>query len=167
MKRTPYEPLFTGNQHTLTDYLTKYLSYNPTSHKGTTVQTLTRRAQIVCDSHNSLTNKTNHLNTVFIKNNYSTDFIECNTYVRLNDHSNNSYTTTATIPCIWGTSKTMARILQSYNIWVAYKHLFTLQHLPSNVKDKDKPEDRPGAVYKNKIMLWLPEETSRNFKPHN
>ena len=51
------------------------LQYNPTSHKVTTVQTLKRRAQIVCNSHDSLTNETKHLNTVFIiKNNYSTDF---------------------------------------------------------------------------------------------
>ena len=34
-----------------------------------------RRAKIVCDSHDSLTYETKHLNTVFIKN-YSTDFIE-------------------------------------------------------------------------------------------
>jgi len=69
------------------------MSYNPTSHKATTVWTLTRRAQIVCDSDNSLTNDIKHLNTVFIKNNYNTDFIERNTYIRLNDSSNNSYTT--------------------------------------------------------------------------
>ena len=47
-------------------------SYNPTSLKGTTVRT-SSTAQIVCDSHHSLTNETKHLNTVCIKNNYSTD----------------------------------------------------------------------------------------------
>ena len=35
---------------THTDRLLDQTSYNPTSHKATTVQTLTRRAQIVCDS---------------------------------------------------------------------------------------------------------------------
>ena len=29
--------------------------------------------------------------------------------------------------------------------------MFTLRHLLTNVKDKDEPEDRPGAVYKVKI----------------
>ena len=82
---------------TYTDRLLDQTSYNPTSHKATTVRTLTRRAQIVCDSHYSLTDETKHLNTVFIKNNYSTDFIKRNAYFRLNDSSNNSYTTTATI----------------------------------------------------------------------
>ena len=51
---------------THTDRLLDQTSYNPTSHKATMVRTLKRRAQIVCDSHNSLTNKTKHLNTVFI-----------------------------------------------------------------------------------------------------
>ena len=87
---------------THTDRLLDQTSYNPTSHKATTVRTLTRRAQIVCDSHDSLTDETNHLNTVFVKNNYSTDFIKRNTYIRPNDSSNSSYTTTATIPYIRG-----------------------------------------------------------------
>ena len=59
---------------TQTDRLLDNMSFNPTSHKVTTVQTLKRRAQIVCNSHDSLTDETKHLNTVFIKNNYSTDF---------------------------------------------------------------------------------------------
>ena len=37
--------------------------------------------------------------------------IERNTYIRLSDRSNNSYTITATIPYIRGTSETIARIL--------------------------------------------------------
>ena len=51
---------------THSDRVLDQTSYNPTSHKATAVRTLTRRAQIVCDSHNSLTDKTKHLNTVFI-----------------------------------------------------------------------------------------------------
>ena len=85
---------------THTDRLLDQTSYNPTSHEATTVRTLTRRAQIVCDSDDSLTDEIKHLNTVFIKNNYNTDFIERNTYNRPNDSSNNSYTTTATIPYV-------------------------------------------------------------------
>ena len=101
---------------THTDRLLDQTSYNPTSHKATTVRILTRRAQIVCDSDESLTDEIKHLNTVFIKKNYNTDFINCNTYTRPNDSSNNSYTTTATIPYIQGTFETIARILQPYNI---------------------------------------------------
>ena len=134
---------------THTDRLLDQTSYNPT-HKATTLRTLTRRAQIVFDSHDSLTDETKHLNTVFIKDNYSTDFIERNTYVRPNDSSNNSYTTPAAIPYIRGTSEIIARILRPYNIRVAHKPMFTLRRLLTNVKDKDEPEDRPGAVYKIK-----------------
>ena len=82
---------------THTDRLLDQTSYNPISHKATTIRALTRRAQVVCDSHDSLADETEHLNTVFIKNNYSTDFIKRNTYVRPKDSSNSSYTTTATI----------------------------------------------------------------------
>ena len=64
---------------THTDRLLDQTSCNPTSHKATTVRTLTRRAQIVCDSDDSLTDEIKHLNTVFIMNNYNTDFIERNT----------------------------------------------------------------------------------------
>ena len=82
------------------------------------VRTLTRGAQIVCNADDSLTDEIKHLNTVFIKNNYSMDFIERNTYIRPNDSSNNSYSTTATIPYIPGTSRTIARMLRPYNIRV-------------------------------------------------
>ena len=134
-----------------TDRLLDQTSYIPTSLKATIVRTLTRRAKIVCDSHDSLT-EIRHLNTVFIKNNYSTDFIERNTYVRPNDSSNNSYTTTctATIPYIRGTSETIALILPPYNVQVAYKPMLTLRGSLTNVKDKDEPENRPEAVYRIK-----------------
>ena len=149
-----------------TDRLLDRTSYNPTSHKATTVRTLTRRTQIVCDSHDSLTDETKHLNTVFIKSNYGTDFIKRNTYVRPNDSSNHSYTTIATIPYIRGTSETIARILRPYNIRVAHKPMFTLQRLLTNVEDKDEPEDRPGAVYKIKCsdcQATYIGETGRNL----
>ena len=38
--------------------------------------------------------------------------------------------------------------LQPYNIRVAHKPITTLPRLLTNVKNKDKPEDRPGAVHK-------------------
>ena len=117
---------------THTDRLLDQTSYNPTSDKATTVRILTRRAQIVCDSHDSLTDETKHFNTVFIKNNYSTDFIKRNTYVRPNDNSNNSYTTTATIPYIRGTTETIARIprttLQHPSCTQSHVHSTTLTH---------------------------------------
>ena len=42
--------------------------------------TLTRRAQIVCDSSDSLTDEIKYLDNVFNKNNYNRDFIRHNTY---------------------------------------------------------------------------------------
>ena len=51
---------------THTDKLLDQRSYNPTSHKATAVRTLTRRAQIACDSHDSLTDETKDFNTFFL-----------------------------------------------------------------------------------------------------
>ena len=45
------------------------------------------------------------------------------------------------------TSETISRILQPYNMRVAH----TLRHLLTNIKDRDKPNNRQGAVYKIKF----------------
>ena len=95
-------------------------------------------------------------------------------FVRRNNHNNtdsNTQTnsgpvTTATIPYIRGISETIARILQPYNICVAHKPITTLRQLLTNVKDKDKPEDRQGAVYKIKCCDCQASyigETGRNL----
>ena len=137
---------------THTDQLLDQSSYNPTSNKVTTIGTLTRRAQLVCDSPYSLQDETDYLNNVFSKNNYNTDFVRRNTHSNTdsNTHTNSGPVTTATIQYIRGTSETITRILQPYNIGVAHKPITTLRRLLTNVKDKDKPEDRQGAVYKIK-----------------
>ena len=134
---------------THTDRLLDQTSYNPTSHKATTVKTLTRRARLVCDSPDKLQDEYKHLRSVFDKNGYNTDFVSRNihTHTRTNT-TDNQPTATATIPYIRGTSETIQRILQPYNIRVAHKPITTLRRLLTNVKDKDRPQDRLGAVYK-------------------
>lgn len=102
--------------------------YSPTSHKATTVGTLTRRAQFVCDTHDSLTNKTRHLNTASIKNKYSTDFIQCDTRVMLEDSSNSLYRTTATILYILETSHTTTLQHLSCTQLQTHVHLTALAH---------------------------------------
>jgi len=64
--------------------------------------------------------------------------------------------TTVTIPYIKGTSETISRILQPYNIHVAHKPITTLRHLLTNVRYRDEPNNRQGAVYK------IIDETGRN-----
>ena len=62
--------------------------------------------------------------------------------------------------------ETIARILQPYNIRVVHKPITTLRRLLTNVKDKDKPEDRQGAVYKIKCCDCQASyigETGRNL----
>ena len=70
------------------------------------------------------------------------------------------------MPYIKGTSETIARILQPYNIRVAHKPITTLRQLLTNVKDKDEPNDRQGAVYKIKCCDCQASyigETGRNL----
>ena len=62
-------------QPTHTDRLLGQSSYNPTSHRATTVRSLTRRAQIICDSTDSLRDENEHLRQIFHKNNYSDEFL--------------------------------------------------------------------------------------------
>ena len=154
---------------THTDRLLDQSSYNPTSHKATTIRTLTRRAQLVCDSPDSLTDENKYLDNVFNKNNYNRDFVRHNTYRNSEPNATNTNATpvtTATIPYIKGTSETIARILQPYNIRVAHKPITTLRQLLTNVKDKDEPSDRRGAVYKIKCcdcQATYIGETGRNL----
>ena len=58
--------------------------------------------------------------------------------------------TKVTIPYIKSTSETISQILQPYYIRVAHKSTTTLRHLLTNVKDRDEPNNRQGAVYKIK-----------------
>ena len=112
---------------THTNQLLDKSSYNPTSNKVTTIGTLTRRAQLVCDSPDSLQDETDYLNNVFSKNNYNTDFVRQNTHNNTDSHTqtNSGPVTTATISYIKGSSETIARILQPCNIPVAHKPITT------------------------------------------
>jgi len=106
--------------------------------------------QLVCDTPNSLRDENKHLERVFQKNNHNADFIKRNIYRPSEaDETNRNPTPvpTVTIPYIKGTSETISRILQPYNIRVTHKPTTTLKHLLTNVKDRDKPNNRQGAVY--------------------
>ena len=132
LRRTVYR------KPTHTDRLLEESSYNQTSHKVTTIKTLTRRAQLVSDIPDSLRDENKYLEHVFIKNNYNTDFIRRNIFQPTEaDASNKNPTpvTTVTIPYIEYTSETILQILQPFNIRVAHKPTTTLRHLMTNVKD--------------------------------
>ena len=75
---------------THTDRLLDESSYNPTSHKGTTIKTLTRRPQLVCNTPDSLSDENKYLRRVFDKNNHKDDFIRRNAH-RPTETNANSY----------------------------------------------------------------------------
>ena len=63
-------------------------------------------------------------------------------------------------------SPSVARFVFVYNIRVAHKPITTLRQLLTNVKDKDEPSDRRGAVYKIKCcdcQATYIGETGRNL----
>ena len=136
---------------THTDKLLDESSYKPTSHKATTIRTLTRRAQLVCNTTDSLSDENKYLDRVFSKNNYNEDFIQRNTHrptTTTEANDNTTPTTIATIPYIKGISENISCIPQTFNICVSQKPITTLHQLLTNVKDKDEPRNRQGAVYK-------------------
>ena len=103
---------------TNTDRLLDESSYNPTLHKATTIRTLTPRAQLVCNTTDSLSDKNKYLDRVFSKNNYNEDFIQRNTHrptTTTEANDNATPTTTITIPYIKGISENISRILQPFN----------------------------------------------------
>jgi len=104
----------------------------------------------VCDTPNSLCDENKYLERVFQKNNYDADLIKGNIYRPSEaDETNRNPTpvTTVTSPYIKDTFETISRMLQPYNIRVAHKPTTTLRHLLTNVKDRDEPNNRQGAVY--------------------
>ena len=140
-----------------TDRLLDESSYNLTSHKATTIKTLTRRAQLICDSPDALRNKNECVRYMFRKNKYNSDFIKVSTY---EDHeineTNNPTTTTATIPYVRGTSEIISRTLRSYNIHVAHRPITTLRNLLTNVKDKEQNDKRETESNLQDQMCRLP-----------
>ena len=147
---------------THTNRLLNQSSYNPTSHKATTIKTLTRWAQLVCD-------ETIHLEHILQKNNYNPDFIKLSQkHWTWQDNQQPNSVTTVTTPYIKGTSETIVWVLQPHNIHVAHKPITTLPHLLTNVKDKDQPHNRlQGAVYRIKCTDYQATcigETGRNLK---
>ena len=113
---------------TRTDRLLDESSYSPTSHKATTI---TRRAQLVFNSSDSLSDENKFLGRVFSKNNYTEDFIRRNTHrpttTTTEANDNATPTTTATIPYLKGISENISRILQPFIIRVPYKPITTLR----------------------------------------
>ena len=126
------------------DRLLDESSYSPTSHKATTIRTLTRRAQLRCNTTDSLSDENKYLDHVFSKNNYNEDFIKRNTYrptTTTEANANTTPTTTATIPYVKGISENISRFLQPFNIHVSNKLITTLRQLLTSVKDKDEPRN--------------------------
>ena len=162
---------------THTDRLLDESSYNPTSHKATTIRTLTRRAQQVYNTTDSLSDENKHLDRVISKNDYNEDFIQRSTHrptttTEINDNA--TLTTTVTIPYITipyvlyiiHISENISRILKPFNIRLAHKPITTLRQLLANIKDRDEPRNRRGAVCKincSDCHASYIGETSRNL----
>ena len=143
------------------DRLLDESSYNSTSHKAMTIKTLTRRAQLVCDTPDSLRDENKYLERVFTRTTTTLTLLDETPTEAHAMNRNLTPVTTVTIP-----SETILWILQPYNIRVAHKPTTMLQHLLTNVKDRDEPNNRQGAVYKIKCsdcQASYVGETCRNL----
>ena len=65
------------------------------------------------------------------------------------------------MPYIRGTSETIECVVPPYKICVAHKPITALQRLLTNFKDKGRPEDRQGAVYKINAVTSRPRKLVR------
>ena len=95
-------------QPTHTNPLLDQSSYNPISHKATTTRILTRRAQLVCDLHESLQDETDYLNTVLVKTNTTrtlSTVTNSNADAKTQTNVNSGPVTTATTSYFRGTSQ--------------------------------------------------------------
>ena len=70
----------TENRRIPTDYLMPESSQNPTSHKATTIKTLARRAQLVCDTLDSVRDENKYLNTRLTEHKRTTRNDEANNH---------------------------------------------------------------------------------------
>ena len=142
----------------------------PTQNFGVSWSTkLPFRRALHCGRQRVFNGRNQVLRQRFQQEQLNRDFIRHNTYRNSEPNATNTNATpvtTATTPYIKGTSETVARILQPYNIRVAHKPITTLRQLLTNVKDKDEPSDRQGAVYKIKCcdcQVTYIGETGRNL----
>ena len=154
---------------THTDRLLDQYSYNPTSHKATTIRTLTRRAQLVCDSPDSLQGETDYLNNVFSKNNYNTDCVRRNTHSNTDSNTqtkvNSGSVTTATLPYIRGTSELLhvyyklTIYVLHINPWPLYDVCLLMSRTKTNRRTDREQYTRSNAATARLLTLVKPAET--------
>ena len=138
-------------------------SYNPTSHKATT---LTRRVQLVCDSPNSLHDETDYLNNVSSKNNYKADF------VRRNTHSNTDSNTQRLHRTSEATLK-LSHVYYNFTIYVVrtnlqalYDDYLLMSRTKTNRKIDREQYTRSNAATARLLTLVKPAETFRRLTEH-
>ena len=82
------------------------------------------------------------------KKKYNDDLIRRNTHWSpVTPKTNGSVTTKVTLPGIKGLYETIWPVLQPFHTRVAYKSITTQCQSLTNVKDKDEPKNRQGAIY--------------------
>ena len=105
-----------------------------------------------------------YLDRVFSKNSFNEDFIRRNTHrptttTEVNDNA--TPTTAVTTPYINGIFENISRILQPFNIHVAYKPITTLRQLLTNVTDKDELRNRQAPFIRSIAPTATPSTSVR------
>ena len=97
---------------------------------------MTRRAQLVCDPPDSLTDEIKYLDSVYNKNNYNRDLIRHNTYRNSEPNAMNTIATPVTLqPYL--TSKGLLKLShESYNPTVQHPRCSQTYHYLTTVTDE-------------------------------
>ena len=163
------EQQFTGNRQTLIDYLTSLpttLPHRRQRHPDaneTSATTLWLSRQLTWrDKTPGLRLPEEQLRARLIKRNThrNTEHTETTDDKPTDDPT--PVPITASLPYIRGASETIARILWPYNIRVAHKPITTVRDLLTNVKDKEKPDDRQGQ-FTEYLVLTAERRTSEKL----
>nr|VZI26065.1 unnamed protein product [Spirometra erinaceieuropaei] len=134
---------------TNTTQLLRFHSNHPVAHKRSCVKTLFKRIQTHCSKPEDRARAARYLRDQFVQNGYPRAFISgCL-------HGRHQRTRTSTPPTVWhslpyikGVSEATERIAAELGVGIAHRPKATMRNRVMEIKDRLKPEEQSGIVYR-------------------
>ncbi|XP_059511453.1 zinc finger SWIM domain-containing protein 7 isoform X2 [Stegostoma tigrinum] len=135
---------------THTDQVLNFNSDHPSTHKGSCVRTLFKRATTHCSNMELCQEEEEYLFQVFKDNEYPKNRDGSKKEDALHEHQEDITCpdTLITLPYIRNTLELTTRLLRLLGIRVAHKHTSTLRQLLTQTKDPLPAVDRTNVIYK-------------------
>ncbi|BHF84624.1 hypothetical protein SprV_0902777500 [Sparganum proliferum] len=134
---------------TNTTQLLSFHSNHPVAHKRSCVKTLFKRIQTHCSKPEDRAREARYLRDQFVQNGYPRAFISRCLRGR------HQRTRTSTPPTIWhslpyikGVSEATERIAAELGVGIAHRPKATMRNRVMKIKDRLKPEEQSGVVYR-------------------